>query len=817
MIIRPCPTSRWARDQVGRFPDANIGDALKRVAGVTMQNDQGEARNIVIRGLSPNLNSVTLDGDRIPSAEGGNRNVQMDLIPSDMISTIEVNKTLTSDMDADAVGGSVNLITRSAPNSERFSATLAGGYNPIRDKGNYTASFVYGNRFINNKLGAIASVSYNNNNFGSDNIESVWKKWDKDGNKLEYINEFDMRRYDLQRIRRSFSLALDYEIDENNRLFFKSMYNWRDDRENRFRARYRGIKPIFNGSDLVGFEGDVRRQTKGGIDNNRNKNTRLEDQRMQNYSLSGEHLIASTADLDWAFNYSAASENRPNERYNEFHNRGIALSFNNNEKTPLYTPLTIEKKEDYKLRTLTENNNYTEENEIGVKLNVRFPFSIINEQKGRIRAGIRLRLKEKMRDNIFYTHKDLIGSIKSLADIPSIVISNKNFQPSEIYTLGVFPSQNYLGMLDLHNTSVFERKLSPADYLPLNYNAKERIYANYVRWDQDFTDVFSMIAGLRMEITSTDYTGNYYNDSDKSSAFVRNKNNYTNWLPSLALKYAPSNDLVLRGAFSTALSRPNYYALTPSVSIQTTDSQISAGNPNLKSTYSYNFDLMAEKYFKSVGIFSAGVFYKYLKDFIYIYRVDNAYSHTNFANDFPSLTNPIAVGSSDWDFIQPQNGESVSVYGFEIALQRQLDFLPTKFLQGFGIYANYTYTKSKANGITNSKGEKREGLGLPGSAPHIFNASLSWENSKFSTRISLNHTSDYLDELGTDTFSDRYYDQQTFLDVNASYKVTKHLNIFAEANNLTNQPLRYYQGIQSRTMKVEYYRPKFNLGVKFDF
>ena len=130
----------------------------------------------------------------------------------------------------------------------------------------------------------------------------------------------------------------------------------------------------------------------------------------------------------------------------------------------------------------------SEENEIGVKLNVRFPFSIINEQKGRIRAGIRLRLKEKMRDNIFYTHKDLIGTIKSLADIPSIVISNKNFQPSEIYTLGVFPSQNYLGMLDLHNTSVFERKLSPADYLPLNYNAKERIYGRVLNEILDTAD-----------------------------------------------------------------------------------------------------------------------------------------------------------------------------------------------------------------------------------------------------------------------------------------------------------------------------------------
>ncbi|MDG1872212.1 MAG: carboxypeptidase-like regulatory domain-containing protein, partial [Flavobacterium sp.] len=125
-------------DQAGRFPDAKVGDALKRVPGVTMQNDQGEARNIIIRGLAPSLNSVTLNGDRIPSAEGDNRNVQMDLIPSDMIATIEVNKTLTPDMDADAIGGSVNLVTRATPNGERVSATLASGYAPIREKATYT-------------------------------------------------------------------------------------------------------------------------------------------------------------------------------------------------------------------------------------------------------------------------------------------------------------------------------------------------------------------------------------------------------------------------------------------------------------------------------------------------------------------------------------------------------------------------------------------------------------------------------------------------------------------------------------------------------
>ena len=213
-------------DQVGRFPDANIGDALKRVPGITMQNDQGEARNIIVRGLSPELNSVTLNGDRIPSAEGDNRNVQMDLIPSDMISSIEVNKTLTPDMDADAIGGSVNLITRAVPNKQRISVTLSGGYAPIREKGLYNGAFIYGNRLADNKLGIVASATWQSQNFGSDNIEAVWGK---DKNDKAYIKQMDIRKYDVQRVRRSFSLSSDYVFNENNRIDFTAMYNWRDD------------------------------------------------------------------------------------------------------------------------------------------------------------------------------------------------------------------------------------------------------------------------------------------------------------------------------------------------------------------------------------------------------------------------------------------------------------------------------------------------------------------------------------------------------------------------------------------------------------
>ncbi len=806
-------TNVISSDQIGRFPDANIGDALKRVPGITIQNDQGEARNLIIRGLAPNLNSVTLNGDRIPSAEGDNRNVQMDLIPSDMISTIEVNKTLTPDMDADAIGGSVNLITRASPNGQRISATLAGGYNPIREKGNYTAGLVYGNRFLNKKLGAVFSFSYNNNNFGSDNIEPTWSVA-KDAAQTAYVSKMGIRYYNEHRIRHSFDLNLDYEFNPKNKIYASAMYNFRNDKENRYALGYK-IKPVYNedGTQITDWEGSMTRQNKGGDFNN--DNTRLERQKVQNYALRGEHLLGSKIDLDWAMNYATASEKKPHERYIEFESDDLNFitDFSNSRK-PMVSTLGTDNLGNYQLSDLSDSNNFTQEKEFGGKINLRFPFSVIRDQKGRIRTGARIRLKTKERENDYFAFEP-VNDMGSLLSVPTTYFDGHNFQPGN-YVPGTFASASYLGGLDLYNPNLFDSESKPEEFLSGNYSAKEHIYAGYIRWDQDFSAKLSMIAGARIETTKIDYTGNYVMDEEDLVGKINNTNTYTNILPNISFKYIPVQNLVLRAAFTTALARPNYYALVPYLNVISADEIVSAGNPNLKATYAYNFDFMAEKYFKSVGILSGGLFYKNLKDFIYTYSRRN-YSNADFTNDFAGQTNPIPNGENNWRFTQQRNGDHVNIYGFEVALQRQLDFIPGAFWKGLGVYVNYTYTKSKAKGITNEDGIERTDVGLPGTAPHMFNGSLSWENKRFSARISMNYAAQYIDELGGNAFEDRYYDNQLFLDANASYKITGQLRIFAEANNLTNQPLRYYQGIESRTAQAEYYRPRFTMGLKFDF
>ncbi len=804
-------TNVISSDQIGRFPDANIGDALKRVPGIATQGDQGEARNIVIRGLAPQLNSVTLNGNRIPSAEGDNRNIQMDLIPADMIQTIEVSKTLTADMDADAIGGSVNLITRAATGGQRISATVLGGYNPIREGATWGGSLVYSNRFFNDKLGVVVSGSYQNKDYGSDNVESVWAE---DDNGDLFLEAMDIRKYDVQRIRRSISLNTDWKINSSNTIAFDAIYNWRDDLENRFRLGYEMEPEYDDDGKVTGYVGEIVREDKAGIGSSAKPGRRLEIQTVQSYALSGQHLVSPKFDLDWNLSYARGVEEASNERYIAFAQEDVSLVQDiSNPKLPFISSPN-QSIGNFSLDELTENNDFTAEDELAARINARVPFSIIEDRKGRLRFGAGARFKTKSRDNDF-TEYEPTGDFPSLAN--QSVTFNDPLQMDSRYVPGSFFDPKYVAKLDLKNPGLFEAEDAPDEYMADNYEANERILSGYLRWDQNFSENLVMTLGVRAEHTYMEYKGNFIVDEEFEDA-TSNKfdNSYLDILPSLSFKWNVRDNLILRAAFTTSLARPNYYDLVPFANINREDREIEAGNSSLAPTYSYNFDLMGEYYFKSVGIFSVGGFYKSMKDFTYFYS-DADYTRDEFARDFPGMSNPVADGER-WELLRPMNGENVDVFGFEIAFQRKLDFFRSSFLKNFGIYLNYTYTDSKTKGIYNEDGEQRTDIKLPGTAPHMFNASLSWENSRLSARVSLNYTGSYIDEVGGSAFEDRYYDRQLFLDANASYRILPYMRVFAEATNLTNQPLRYYQsGIRNRTAQLEYYKPTFNMGLKFDF
>jgi len=783
-----------AADQIGRFPDQNIGDAMKRIPGINVMVDQGEARFGMIRGTEPRLNSVTLNGERIPSAEGDTREVQLDLIPADMVQSVEVIKALTPDMEADAVGATVNIVTRQDPPGRRISATLGSGYNNLAEQPMGIGSLVYADRIIDGRLGFTLSGSWFNHHLGSDNIEAEWEQGT--GN-APYVGEFDVRRYDIQRLRRSVSGALHYDLGAGSRLFARAMYNHRDDWENRWRLRYALDEP--NAQGIV-EEAEIRRQTKGGGDNGRTKNTRLEDQRVLSLNAGGEHLLAARYELEWSAGYARASEDRPDERYIEWRSRDIPIRADiSNPRKPSFSAVNDSDvtPDRFTFRRMELENRFTEEDDLNARVDLGIPLGSAVGGENALKVGSRIRLKSKRRSNDFVRPIPQIDGFGNMGQTTFKDFSRVPYRAGD-YRSGDFTTPGFLGGLDLNDPTLFRLQDRPDEYAAANYDADERVTSGYAMWERSFRNGVSLVAGVRVEHTSIDYIGNEFNEDTDEVRPTSGSDSYTDVLPGLHLRYEPSRGTVVRAAWTNTLSRPNYYDLVPFRIVTFEDMELDLGNPDLDPTRSMNFDLMVERYLPGIGILSGGVFYKDVNDFIFTFTDRNAVDPE--------------TGEVFSRIRQPRNGASADLWGVELAYQQQLAFLP-----GVGVYLNYTYTHSSVKGL-NVEGRDAENLPLPGTAPHTGNASLSYDVGPLSLRGSYNYAHDFIDpgEIGDSAFFDRYYDTQTHVDVNGSYTVTPQFRVFFEANNLTNQPLRYYQGVSTRMMQEEFYDRRFTLGVKYD-
>ena len=800
-------TNVVSADQVGKFPDSNIGDALKRISGINVQYDQGEARFGQVRGTSADLSSVTINGNRIPSAEGDTRNVQLDLIPADMIQTIEVNKVVTPDMDGDAIGGSINLVTKNSPYKRTITATAGSGYNWISEKAQLNLGFTYGDRFFNDKLGIMLSASYQNAPSGSDDVEFVW---DTDSKGTICLTDYQIRQYYVTRERQSYSAAFDWDINANHKLFFKGIFNNRNDWENRYRLTLKDLNKDVNKKKegaVADNKASVRLQTKAGSPNNRN--ARLERQRTMDFTLGGEHLFGKLS-MDWNASYARASEERPNERYLGYElkkqNFDIDLSDIRRPYASAEAGSTLILNNNFSLQELTEQQEDIVEKDLKFSMNFKLPL-VKGFYSNQLRFGAKVVDKSKDKDLEFYDYEPVDEKAFNSNSFSNTNEQNRNgYMPGEKYKAGTFISKEYVGGLDLNNSSLFNKTENPEE-LAGEYKARETVTAGYLRFDQNFGKKLSAMVGLRLENTHLKYNGRKLtlnDDGDPESLTVTPdvKDSYLNILPSVLLKYNVNEDFKIRGSFTETLSRPKYSALIPNVNVNNKDSELTLGNPELKPTTSFNFDLSADYYFKSVGLVSIGIYYKDINDFIVTQTV-RGYEYE---------------GNSYDKFMQPRNAGDANLLGVEVGYQRDFGFIaPT--LKCVGFYGTYTYTHSKVNNFNFTGRENEKDLKLPGSPEHTANASLYFEKGGLNVRLSYNFASDFIDEMGESAFYDRYYDKVNYMDVNASYTFGKKLRttFYAEANNLLNQPLRYYQGISEHTMQSEHYGVKVNAGVKINF
>lgn len=797
-------TNVVSQDQVAKFPDSNIGDALKRINGINVQYDQGEARFGQIRGTSADLTSVTVNGNRLPSAEGDTRNVQLDLIPADMVQTIEVSKVVTSDMDGDAIGGAINLVTKNTPSKRVFNITAGTGYTWVSEKMKLDLGLTWGDRFLDDKLGVMVAASYQYAPGGSDNTEFEYEMGD-DG--LEF-KEAQVRQYYVTRERQSYSLSLDYKFNVNHHISFKGIYNRRNDWENRYRISYKKLSSKASKQSVVV-------QTKAGSSDN--KDARLERQQTMDFTLDGEHIFGALK-MDWAASYSRATEDRPDERYaaisysgdgSYYDDLGTSISDNFADvggKQP-YSTLAIPSLSDseWEVDELTNSDEEIREDEWKFRLNFELPISH-GDYGNTLKFGGKFTSKSKSRETYCYEYDEEV-----IADWASHLSSQirSGFMPGSQYPIGtLFISKGYLGDIDFSKYEGEQLLEESAG----NYEATENIYAGYLRFDQKLGESLDLTAGLRIEHTTLKTNGFNYNvDEDGKGSLAETgeyKNDYTNLLPSILLRYKLGNEGNIRASYTMTISRPKYSALIANKTINIADEEAEIGDPYTKPSKSHNFDLSFDYYFKSIGLVSLGLFYKDIKNV-------NVEAVGYMTGEELGLS---SYADTEFEVTQNMNAYDARVWGVEAAFQRDFGFIAPS-LRCIGFYGNYTYTHSSTHNYNPVLGiSDDDDVKMAGSPEHTANASLYFDKWGVNVRLSYNFASSFIDEMNLeDRDLDRYYDAVHYLDLNASYTWGKKhkITVYAEAGNLLNQPLRYYQGTKDRTMQVEYYGIRLNAGFKF--
>mgnify|MGYP006266916807 CR=1 FL=1 len=780
-----------AADQIGRFPDPNVAEAIQRIPGATLQRDQGEGRYVIIRGLAPQFTNISINGEQIPSPEAGVRFVALDAIPADQLSSIEVSKALTPDMDGDAIGGSVNLVTRKAKSSNlEVQGTLVGGYNDLMGRLNGQGSFLVGKRFgENEKLGVLINGSHYYTDRGSDN-------WERDESEVE------LRDYELRRTRSAISGTVDYRFNPNNEVYFRAIYNSFSDRE--WRRRYVFIPNVDNSP----FEdNEIERLTKD----------RYEQQDISSFNLGGRHALPGVT-IDYEFSYSNAFQDTPFDYEVNFiaEPDELRTSFERVDYPTFTTNSDFDylDNSNYEFDEFEQESTYTEDENITGKVNISIPYNLSNGE-GIVKFGGKYRAKTKFLEvtsNVFEWAGSDIDFEGQSGDFTAEKFEGGLLDDSFLqgeFDLSAAPDMDRFVRFFNANRSGFE--LSIDDKIENenieSFNASEDVLAAYLMTDVTFNKL-QTVAGVRFEQTNVEYDYNtilFDNEGEIDEVIPESgSTDYTFILPQVNFRYSLSSLTNVRLAATASYARPNFESIVPSQEINLQDREARIGNASLEPVSAINLDLMVDHYFGTVGVLSAGVFHKSLDGFIYT-RVfqSNIYEGNDFGTEI--------------QFRQDVNGQSATLTGFELAYQQNLTFLPGA-LAGLGIYANYTYTASNATLDSREEEGSTEEISLPGQAEHVGNLSIAYNLGGFTARLSGNYAGAYIEELDEDRSLDRYINDRLQVDATASYQINDNFNVFAEFLNITDAPFEAYQGgDDSQFVQREFYSWWSRVGVKFNF
>lgn len=796
-----------AADAVGKFPDGNAAEALRRVPGVSLEIDQSEGRFVVIRGLDASLNNVTLNGQQVGSpAEQGRRGLSMDSVPADLISRLEVIKAVTPDRDHNSIGGTVNIVTQSAfDRAESFAfGSLSLGYNDFSGDWGWRAASATIGRVLDARRtwGLVAGVSYSRREYVSQTSDALDYSAVNGFFRPQTQESFD---YEIERTRLGANAALEFRPQEGQQLYVRFNLNRFTDEEGRQKTGYNFALGTLTAQTATSGAYSQGRATKEYRDY---KQKHLIDA----LSVGGKHDLPGDFQFEWKLGDSTGERNTPRRVDWEFRSAAGAFpsSYVLGGDIPIITPnAAYFNPASYPFRRVRFRTDLEREEIFSGQADLRRPVSFGNVN-GFLKAGAKLVRSQKTQDraNVNYNLAAGAANAFTLADGGMAGAEPEGFMRGR-YRFG--PTMNLAATQAYYRANpgrfAFDAATTLNNAIVADYDAEEEITSGYGMASLNLAPQLTVVGGLRVERTEAYYAGNeLLSRAGVSTGFNRVvvPRSYTKALPGLHLNWRPGKQVALRAAWTNTYGRTNYTDLAPRNVLDDLDlgggvfeGSLSSGNPLLKPFESRNLDVSAEYYLASAGIVSVGLFRKDIES--PVYRRSFTLNNTVYNGRTYSR---LAVS-------RPENAGDARVSGIEFNYQQFFTRLPGA-LGGLGVNFNYTKTDSSVTVFG-----RTDTLPFFKQADEIGNLALLYEKYGIEARVALSFNSAYLEAVGTDRNGDEYTDRRRPIDVKVSYRINRRLRVFVDFLNVGKEPLRTYTGEPGRSSGLEIYSWNANVGVNW--
>ena len=803
-------------EEMRKLPDVSTAEAVRRIPGISLETDEGEGRYVNIRGLDADLNSTTFGGLRLPptnnaSPQGGYRAVTLDSIPIGLVGAITVTKSNLPSMDAEALGGTIEITPKTAPpGGEPFlEGNLGSGYEPLRSTHIIDAAVSGGGRFggrgapsaagtsaySDHPFSIVVTATYYEDKRGIDDVEPAYFN---DG-VLPYfaINNLQQRDYELNRKRHGYGIDLGYQPDGGNSYYIRA---FEAGYQERYWRQFLNLSP--DGNATIDSSGQITDTvSKSSAAMQMALRDESETSKDQVAMVGGRNLIAGNT-LTYRLGYTKGSYYKPYDYNSTFDytgslaNAAITYAPSGRGHTPWYSISGADylNPANYALSGLGNSSarNYDQEASAAVDLEMPVRWGGFDTESFKIGASARIR------------HKRETSQPTSYATLPTLVLGDITHGPSESYYQNQYRNppdippgylQSLLGPGTIAGTDA-------GSSLQQFLDAKEDVYAAYFQYEMRLGPL-GIVGGVRFEgtrdssdafqVQTTGGTPNLDPNGNPIAAPVHGSHDYNNAFPGMQARYEIQPDLIARGSWSTTLARPGFNQGNTAQTVDLGSGQVIRGNPNLRAATAHSFDLSIEKYLPQGGILSLGVFDKEISNYIV---ASNTGTETLYGV-------PLRVLTFD-------NSRSSYVRGLELNWQQHFTFLPG-FLSGLGAGANYTRADSRFRIRPGEYGS------LPSSSRNTWNASLFYEQYGLTLQLAAYYVSADLFTAGADKSGDVYNDSRTSMDFGATYAVHENWSVYFNAKNLLNTPHTFYQGSSDRPIQREFYLQTYQLGARFNF